>query len=85
MSGGCDAGEGGDEATVYVAKSAEGAELRLGCRDLEPLDGVDVPVRHFKQTWADSMAQVVDRLAEEAAFLSASVTSSLPSGHLRSS
>ncbi len=58
-----------DEATVYVAKSEEGAELRLGRRDLEPLDGVGGPVRHFEQTWPDSMAQVVDLLAEEATFI----------------
>ncbi len=50
MERGCDAGEVRDEATVYVAKSEEGAELRLGRRDLEPLDGVGVPVRHFEQT-----------------------------------
>ncbi len=59
----------GMKATVYVAKSEEGVELRLGRRDLEPLDGVDVLVRHFEQPWPDSMAKVVDRVAEEAAFL----------------
>ncbi len=63
-------GEVRDEATVYVAKSEEGPELRLGRRDLEPLDGVGVPVRHFEQTWPDSMAQVIDRLGRRnAAFL----------------
>ncbi len=62
MSGAATAGKGRDEATVYVAKFEEGAERGL-------VVGILNPGWRRSSCWPDSLAQVVDRLAKEIAFL----------------